>query len=165
MKQGIHPDYVEATVTCSCGNTFKTHATTSELHIELCNQCHPFYTGQQKFVDTGGRVQRFSDKFGSAATSVMEKEAAEREARQKAHEEAAVAAREARVVKEAGKAERGGKHEVAAHAETAAAAEESVVEAVAEDAGAEAVAAEPAAEADAVVEDVAEAEASEEPAE
>lgn len=113
MKQAIHPDYVEATVICSCGNTFKTHATKSELHIELCNQCHPFYTGQQKFVDTGGRVQRFSDKFGTAAKSVMEREAAEREARRVAHEEAALAAREARAVKDSEKAERSAKVEVA----------------------------------------------------
>ena len=63
MKQGIHPQYVECTVTCSCGNTFKTHATVSEMKVELCNECHPFYTGQQKFVDTGGGVQRFADKF------------------------------------------------------------------------------------------------------
>ncbi len=118
MKQGIHPDYAEATVTCSCGNTFKTRATKSELHIELCNQCHPFYTGQQKFVDTGGRVQRFSDKFGSAASVVMERQAADREARQKAHEEAAIAAREARVVKESEKAHRASKHEVAAAVES-----------------------------------------------
>ena len=127
MKQGIHPDYVEATVTCSCGNTFKTHATKSELHIELCNQCHPFYTGQQKFVDTGGRVQRFSDKFGTAAKSVMEREAAEREARQKAHEEAAMAAREARAAKDSEKAERAAKVEVA-QAREAAAADDTVVE-------------------------------------
>ena len=132
MKQGIHPDYEEATVICSCGNTFKTRATTSELHIELCNQCHPFYTGQQKFVDTGGRVQRFSDKFGSAAASVMEKEAAEREARQKAHEEAAMAAREARVAKEGEKADRASKHEVAAAAEEALAVEDVPAEAVEE---------------------------------
>ena len=152
MKQGIHPDYVETTVTCSCGNTFKTHATKSELHIELCNQCHPFYTGQQKFVDTGGRVQRFSDKFGSAAQSVMEKEAAEREARQKAHEEAAMAAREARVAKESEKAERGGRHEAT---EAAVAAEEPLAEAVVEDVAEEATSDEPAAEAEAVVEDTA----------
>ena len=126
MKQGIHPDYVEATVTCSCGNTFKTHATKSELHIELCNQCHPFYTGQQKFVDTGGRVQRFSDKFGTAAKSVMEREAAEREARQKAHEEAAIAAREARAAKDSEKADRAAKVEVA-QAREAAAADDTVV--------------------------------------
>lgn len=121
MKQGIHPDYVEATVHCSCGNTFKTHATKSELHIELCNQCHPFYTGQQKFVDTGGRVQRFSDKFGTAAQSVLEREAAEREARRVAHEEAALAAREVRAAKDSEKAERAAKVEVAQAREAAAA--------------------------------------------
>ena len=73
MKQGIHPQYVECTVTCSCGNTFKTHATVSEMRVELCNECHPFYTGQQKFVDTGGRVQRFADKFGGAAAAQLKK--------------------------------------------------------------------------------------------
>ena len=67
MKQGIHPEYVECTVRCSCGNTFKTRSTKPEITVELCNECHPFYTGQQKFVDTGGRVQRFADKFGGAA--------------------------------------------------------------------------------------------------
>ena len=136
MKQGIHPDYQEATVTCSCGNTFKTRATKSELHIELCNQCHPFYTGQQKFVDTGGRVQRFSDKFGSAASAVMEREAADREARQKAHEEASLAAREARVAKEGEKAQRAGKFEVAEAAETAQATEEPATHAEAADSAA-----------------------------
>ena len=73
MKQGIHPQYVECTVTCSCGNTFKTHATVSEMKVELCNECHPFYTGEQKFVDTGGRVQRFADKFGGAAAAQLKK--------------------------------------------------------------------------------------------
>jgi len=137
VKQGIHPDYVEATVICSCGNTFKTRATKPELHIELCNQCHPFYTGQQKFVDTGGRVQRFSDKFGSAASVVMEREAADRDARQKAHEEAEAAARESRAAKEAAdaaeaeKAERAAKRE-AAKAEAAAAVEEAPAVEVAE---------------------------------
>ena len=78
MKQGIHPQYVECTVTCSCGNTFKTHATVSEMKVELCNECHPFYTGQQKFVDTGGRVQRFADRFGAAKDVVAEREAAKK---------------------------------------------------------------------------------------
>jgi large subunit ribosomal protein L31 len=105
VKPGIHPDYVETTVVCSCGNRFTTNSTSGgELHIELCNQCHPFFTGQQKFVDTGGRVQRFSDKFGSAANAVLEKEAAEKEARRKAAEEAAIAAKQAREAKEAEKA-------------------------------------------------------------
>ncbi|MBI4898678.1 MAG: 50S ribosomal protein L31 [Actinobacteria bacterium] len=59
MKSGIHPDYVEARVTCSCGNSFVTRSTKEDLHVELCSQCHPFYTGKQKLVDTGGRVERF----------------------------------------------------------------------------------------------------------
>jgi large subunit ribosomal protein L31 len=63
MKQGIHPDYVETHVTCSCGNTFTTRSIKTELHVELCNQCHPFYTGKQKLVDTGGRVERFQKKY------------------------------------------------------------------------------------------------------
>lgn len=65
MKQGIHPDYVQTTVVCSCGNTFVTRSVKPELHVELCNQCHPFYTGKQKLVDTGGRVERFQKKYGS----------------------------------------------------------------------------------------------------
>ena len=59
MKADIHPNYVEATVKCSCGNTFTTRSTKDEIHSELCNECHPFYTGKQKLVDTGGRVERF----------------------------------------------------------------------------------------------------------
>ncbi len=65
MKQGIHPDYVETRVTCSCGNTFTTRSVKPELHVELCNQCHPFYTGKQKLVDTGGRVERFQKKYAA----------------------------------------------------------------------------------------------------
>ncbi len=64
MKKGIHPEYVEATVTCACGNTFKTRSTVPEIRVEICNECHPFYTGKQKFVDTTGRVERFQKKFG-----------------------------------------------------------------------------------------------------
>ena len=65
MKQGIHPEFVETKVTCSCGNTFTTRSVKRELHVELCNQCHPFYTGKQKLVDTGGRVERFQRKYAS----------------------------------------------------------------------------------------------------
>lgn len=100
MREKIHPDYVEATVHCSCGNTFKTRSTKSELHVELCDLCHPFYTGQQKFVDTGGRVQRFGDKFGSAAEDVLARENAQKQARQKAHEESLAASRAAREKRE-----------------------------------------------------------------
>lgn len=74
MKQGIHPEYVDCTVKCSCGNTFQTRSTKPELKIDICNVCHPFYTGQQRFVDTGGRVQRFADKFGAAKETVAERE-------------------------------------------------------------------------------------------
>ena len=63
MKTDIHPKYTEATVRCSCGNTFTTRSTRSELHSELCNECHPFYTGKQKLVDTGGRVERFQRRL------------------------------------------------------------------------------------------------------
>ncbi|MGH2771862.1 MAG: 50S ribosomal protein L31 [Actinomycetota bacterium] len=63
MKQGIHPEYVMATVKCSCGNSFVTRSTKSELRVELCAECHPFYTGKQKLVDTGGRVERFQKKY------------------------------------------------------------------------------------------------------
>ena len=64
MKQGIHPEYVKATVRCSCGSTFETRATKAEIHVEICNVCHPFYTGKQKLVDTGGRVDRFRRRYG-----------------------------------------------------------------------------------------------------
>jgi len=63
MKAGIHPEYVECAVKCSCGNTFTTRATRREMHVELCAECHPFYTGKQKLVDTGGRVERFQRRY------------------------------------------------------------------------------------------------------
>ncbi|UGS35044.1 50S ribosomal protein L31 [Capillimicrobium parvum] len=59
MKTGIHPEYVEAHVRCTCGNEFTTRSTQNEIHVEICSNCHPFYTGRQKLVDTGGRVERF----------------------------------------------------------------------------------------------------------
>ncbi|HEB99035.1 MAG TPA: 50S ribosomal protein L31 [Thiotrichales bacterium] len=65
MKADIHPEYSEITVTCSCGNSFKTRSTAGrDLHIEVCSQCHPFYTGKQKIVDTGGRLDKFRRKYG-----------------------------------------------------------------------------------------------------
>jgi large subunit ribosomal protein L31 len=64
MKTDTHPQYVEASVTCSCGNKFTTRSTKPQLHVELCNACHPFYTGKQKLVDTGGRVERFERRYG-----------------------------------------------------------------------------------------------------
>jgi large subunit ribosomal protein L31 len=66
MKVGIHPQYRETTVRCSCGNSFVTRSTNAspELHVELCSECHPFYTGKQKLVDTGGRIDRFERRYG-----------------------------------------------------------------------------------------------------
>ncbi|QDV07017.1 50S ribosomal protein L31 [Planctomycetes bacterium Poly30] len=71
MKANTHPNYVDCTVTCGCGNSFETKANVQELKIEICNVCHPFYTGNQKFVDAAGRVDRFKRKFAkkSAKTS------------------------------------------------------------------------------------------------
>jgi large subunit ribosomal protein L31 len=76
MKTEIHPEYVETHVTCSCGNSFTTRSTKAELHVELCNQCHPFYTGKQKLVDTGGRVERFQRKYAKRAQATAPAEAA-----------------------------------------------------------------------------------------
>ena len=64
MKKGVHPEYVEAKVTCACGNSFTTRATVNQIKVDICNTCHPFYTGKQKFVDTTGRVESFQRKFG-----------------------------------------------------------------------------------------------------
>ena len=64
MKEAIHPKYDEVDVRCACGNTFKTRSTKPELHLEICSACHPFFTGRQKLIDTEGRVERFSKKFG-----------------------------------------------------------------------------------------------------
>jgi large subunit ribosomal protein L31 len=64
MKQKIHPKYVETTVTCGCGNTWKTRSTKEKIHVEICSNCHPFYTGQQRLVDTAGRVEKFQRKYG-----------------------------------------------------------------------------------------------------
>jgi large subunit ribosomal protein L31 len=69
MKPGIHPNYVEATVTCACGNTFVTRSTKPSLRTDLCNVCHPFYTGEQRIVDTAGQVERFMRRVEAAAGS------------------------------------------------------------------------------------------------
>lgn len=138
MKQGIHPDYVECTIRCTCGNTWKTHATVPELTVELCNACHPFYTGQQKFVDTGGRVQRFADKFGGAAQAALEKEKAAKAARAAKAAEVEAAAKAERekkaAEKAAEKAKRAAEHAAkqAAEAPVAEVVEETVVEESAE---------------------------------
>ena len=68
MKLDIHPKYQDVKVTCSCGNTFTTRSTLSDdLHLDICSQCHPFYTGKQKLIDTAGRVDRFKQKYGNKA--------------------------------------------------------------------------------------------------
>ena len=64
MKSDIHPELHLVTVTCACGNTFQTHSTKSELRLEICSACHPFYTGKQKLVDSAGRVERFQRRYG-----------------------------------------------------------------------------------------------------
>ena len=70
MKSDIHPAYVETQVTCTCGNSFTTRstATAGSMHADVCSQCHPFYTGKQKILDTGGRVARFEKRFGKQAS-------------------------------------------------------------------------------------------------
>ena len=130
MKKDIHPEYVDCTVTCTCGNTFQTRSTKSEIRVDICNACHPFFTGQQKLIDSGGRVQRFANKFGAATEAV-----AAREAAKKAEREAKAAAKAARAAEFAKKAEAEAA-KAAAEAEAAAVvaegeAEEAVEEAVA----------------------------------
>src|SRR5512142_1718760 len=65
VKEGIHPKYHEVEVRCACGATWKTHSTKQDLHLEICSNCHPFFTGRQKLIDTEGRVERFTKKFGA----------------------------------------------------------------------------------------------------
>ncbi|MBM3307411.1 MAG: 50S ribosomal protein L31 [Candidatus Eisenbacteria bacterium] len=69
MKKEIHPKYQEATVTCVCGNQFKTRSTLKEIKVEICAACHPFFTGQQKLVDSAGRVERFVKKYGKIGST------------------------------------------------------------------------------------------------
>jgi len=64
MKEGLHPDYQQTTIRCACGNLIETGSTKQDIRVEVCSKCHPFYTGKQKMVDTGGRVSRFNKKFG-----------------------------------------------------------------------------------------------------
>ena len=68
VKPGIHPKYQEVEVRCACGNTFKTRSTKTELHLEICSNCHPFFTGRQKLIDTEGRVERFTKRFGAQSS-------------------------------------------------------------------------------------------------
>ena len=144
MKQNIHPDYVECTVRCTCGNTFKTHSTKSEIVVDLCDKCHPFYTGTQKLVDTGGRVQRFSNKFGGAAAAQLKKAEEAKAARAAKAAEEAAAKKAAKEAKAAEKAKRAAEYAAKAEAEAAKKAAEAPAEETAEaaDAPAEEIAAE-----------------------
>ncbi len=69
MKEGIHPKYEKAKISCACGNVFETRSTVPEIHVEICSSCHPFFTGKQKLVDTAGRVERFRRKYGISTKS------------------------------------------------------------------------------------------------
>ncbi len=99
MKPGIHPDYVEATVTCACGNTFVTRSTKPSLRTDLCNVCHPFYTGEQRIVDTAGQVERFMRRVEAAAGSSRP---SKRQSRLSARAERNAASRRAPESEEAG---------------------------------------------------------------
>jgi large subunit ribosomal protein L31 len=80
MRTDIHPAYADTTVVCSCGNRFTTRSTKpGELHVELCNECHPFFTGRQKLVDSGGRVEKFQRRYATANYSSKKKKAATEE--------------------------------------------------------------------------------------
>ena len=63
MREGIHPNYMECKVTCACGNTFMIRSTKPEMRLDICSECHPFFTGQQKFINRGGRVEKFKQKY------------------------------------------------------------------------------------------------------
>ena len=79
MKQGIHPKYHDVEVRCACGSTWRTRSTKEELHLEICASCHPFFTGRQKLVDTEGRVERFTKKYGKVTVAArLQQEAARR---------------------------------------------------------------------------------------
>jgi large subunit ribosomal protein L31 len=73
MKKGIHPKYMTTVVKCGCGNSFTTRSTVPELKVDICNVCHPFYTGKLKFVDTAGRIEKFKTKFAAGYSSLQKK--------------------------------------------------------------------------------------------
>ena len=76
MKEGIHPKYHEIEARCACGATWPTRSTKPELHLEICNNCHPFFTGRQKLIDTEGRVERFTKRFGAQTVEGLKAAAA-----------------------------------------------------------------------------------------
>jgi large subunit ribosomal protein L31 len=115
MKPGIHPNYVEAQVTCACGNTFTTRSTKPVLRTDLCNVCHPFYTGEQRIVDTAGQVERFMKRVDRATTTegrpskrqqrIAARTSAQELERQRQEEAAAIAAAEARAARAVARSE------------------------------------------------------------
>jgi large subunit ribosomal protein L31 len=74
MKKDIHPEYKKTTITCLCGNVIETRSTQDEIHVEICSQCHPFFTGKQKLIDTAGRVERFQRKYGDYRKKASERD-------------------------------------------------------------------------------------------
>ena len=130
MKIDIHREYVDCTVTCTCGNTFQTRSTKSEIRVDICNACHPFFTGQQKLIDSGGRVQRFANKFGAATEAVAAREAAKKAERAAAIEAAEAAKKAEREAKAAAKAARAAEFAKKAEVEAAKAAAEAEAAAV-----------------------------------
>ncbi len=77
MKEGIHPNYVEATIKCACGYEVKLRSTQKDIFVEVCSNCHPFYTGKQKLVDTAGRIEKFQRKYAKKSAVAQEATAAE----------------------------------------------------------------------------------------
>lgn len=73
MRQGIHPDYKDVDVACACGNTFTTRSTKENLRVEICSECHPFFTGKQKLIDSAGRVERFQRRYAAAGKGKSQK--------------------------------------------------------------------------------------------
>jgi large subunit ribosomal protein L31 len=84
VKEGIHPEYKEVEVVCACGHRFTTRSTAKEIHVEICSNCHPFYTGQQKLLDTAGRVERFRKKYENVGKAPAKPAAAAKPARKRA---------------------------------------------------------------------------------
>lgn len=151
MKKDIHPNYVDCTVTCTCGNSFQTRSTKPEIRVDICSACHHSLRGTQKLIDSGGRVQRFADKFGAAKETVAAREAAKKAERAAAVEAAEAKKREEREAKAAAKAERAAQYakkaaEAAAKAEAEAPAAEEAEAVTAEAEAVEAPAEETAAE-------------------
>lgn len=84
MKEGIHPEYIETNVTCGCGNSFTTRSTRKELKVDICNMCHPFYTGKLKYVDTAGRIEKFQTKFAAGSYASLKSKTQKKPAKKSA---------------------------------------------------------------------------------